>query len=394
MASWKSIMDLRSGSKKLYIYGAGQYGRDIYKALLRRNIAVDGFLVTTQESEVTSLFGLPVQEFKATLDPDIGIIVGVNRLKAPSIIKHLKSNKFSMKKVVLGWELFDKQVFPENSKSTDPAVEITTRIGCKVNCKFCPQNTLLHKYFENDANRASVMSMETFSKCLEKLPQDCAVLFCGMAEPLLNPECMDMIKLAVSSSRNVRLYTTLVDANVSLVEQLSEIPLEFIVLHLADKYGYASIPVSDEYYKIVDMLVNMKRKDGSPLVRMCFAQAEPDEKLLQICEGKYEVVTTMHDRAGHLNDPQLLKKNLSGPISCYESGSSLDHTVLLPDGTLLLCCMDYGMKHILGNLLENSYEELLNGHEMSKVKRGMLDEGIDILCRHCTYAQPYSATKT
>lgn len=391
MTNMENIRNLRSTSKKLYIYGAGQYGQTIYKALHRNQIAVDGFVVTAQEG-AASLFGLPILEFKTIKDSDIGIVVGVNRLNSVSIKKVLEANGFNMEKVVWGYELFNQQGVPgEGGEQNAPAIEITTRIGCKVNCRFCPQSTLIQKYFENNADRAAVMSFETFSECLKKTPQNCSIHFCGMSEPFLNPECMKMIKLAVSSGRTVNLCTTLVGADVSLVKQICEIPFGYIMLHLADKYGYANIPVSDEYYKMVEMLVNQKKEDGRPLVNMCNAQADPDERLLEICEGKYEILTTMMDRAGNLSDPQLVKKRcLSGPLSCGRYGPKLDHNILLPDGTLLLCCMDYGMKHVLGNLLEDSYEQILNGDEIARIKRGMCGEEGDILCRYCTSACPSS----
>lgn len=388
MTGWERIKDLRLACKKLYIYGAGLYGQNIYKILKKKNIAVDGFIVTVQEG-ATSLFGLPILEFKTIKDLDIGLIVGVNRKNAVDVKKTLESNGFNMKKVVWGYILIENQGVRGGYNQAVPTIEITTRIGCKVNCKFCPQNTLIQKYFENDADRPSVMSLDTFSECLKKIPQNCSILFCGMSEPFLNPECLSMIELAVSSGRTVDLYTTLVGADESLIEQLREIPFGFVALHLADRYGYANIPVSDEYYKMVYMLINMKRKDGRPFVNMCNAQAEPDEKILEICEGKYEILTTMLDRAGNLNDSKLFKKEcLSGPLLCGMCGPKLDHNILLPDGTLLLCCMDYGMKHVLGNLLENSYEEILNGSEAVRVKRGMFEEERDILCRHCSCAHP------
>lgn len=384
MTTWKNVKDLRSMSKKLYIYGAGQYGRDIYKALQRKSIDVDGFIATVQEG-ATSLFGLPVLEFKTIKDSDIGIVVGGNLKNTLDIKNVLELSGFNMERVAWGYDLINNQ--GTHGGYTTPTIEITTKIGCNVNCKFCPQSVLIQRYFENKSDRTSVMSLETFSKCLNKMPQNCLLMFCGMSEPFLNPECLEMIKLTVSSGRTVELYTTLVGADMSLVKQLCEIPVGFVTLHLADKYGYANIPVSDEYYRMVDMLINLKRKDGRPFVNVCNAQAEPDEKLLEICEEKYEILTTMHDRAGNLNDSQLIKNEyLSGPLSCSLCGPDLDHNVLLPDGTLLLCCMDYGMKHILGNLLESSYEEILNGTEIARIKRGMLGEGEDILCRHCTCA--------
>jgi hypothetical protein len=35
------------------------------------------------------------------------------------------------------------------------------------------------------------------------------------------------------------------------------------------------------------------------------------------------------------------------------------HNVMLPNGDVSLCCMDYGLKHILGNLYEQDYEEII-----------------------------------
>lgn len=388
MTNWESVKDLRAVSRKLYIYGTGHYGQDVYKILKKKNITVDGFIVTAREG-ATSLFELPVLEFKTVDEPDIGIVVGTNLQNAVSIKKVLDSSGFNMKRVVWGHELINNQGV--RGSYINPTIEITTRIGCKVNCKFCPQSALIQNYFKNDANRVSVMSLNTFSECLKKMPEDCEIMFGGMSEPFLNPECLDMIKCAVSSGKTIYLYTTLVGADMPLIEQLCEIPFDFVVLHLADKYGYANIPVSDEYYRMVKMLINLKKEDGKPFVNICNAQAEPDDKLLEICEGKYEVFTAMFDRAGNLNHPQLIKKEYpSGPLSCSLCGPKLDHNVLLPDGTLLLCVMDYGMKHILGNLLENSYEEIINGSEVMRIKHGMLEEGEDILCRHCSCAHPYS----
>lgn len=45
------------------------------------------------------------------------------------------------------------------------------------------------------------------------------------------------------------------------------------------------------------------------------------------------------------------------------------------------------MKHVLGNLTEQSYEEIMNGKEIDKIKAAINgDESIDILCRRCSSA--------
>lgn len=97
----------------------------------------------------------------------------------------------------------------------------------------------------------------------------------------------------------------------------------------------------------------------------------------------------MHDRAGNLDDDILISatRKRHGKISCSLCGQALNHNILLPDGRVLLCCMDYGMKHVLGNLLQQSYEEIINGSEMQRLKCAINgDESIDLLCRGCSSA--------
>ena len=62
----------------------------------------------------------------------------------------------------------------------------------------------------------------------------------------------------------------------------------------------------------------------------------------------------------------------------------MDHNVLLPDGTVLMCCMDYGMTGVFGNLFEQTYDEVINS-DTARFMRMKLDGG-ESLCRHCTNA--------
>lgn len=71
------------------------------------------------------------------------------------------------------------------------AMEITTRVGCKNMCVYCPQDKFIKAY----KKRSDVvqMSLDTFKTCLDKIPHNIHIHFSGMAEPWLNPNCTDMI---------------------------------------------------------------------------------------------------------------------------------------------------------------------------------------------------------
>lgn len=45
-------------------------------------------------------------------------------------------------------------------------LEITTTIGCRVNCRYCPQSLLLSRYYETDKNRKKFLDFEDYKKAL------------------------------------------------------------------------------------------------------------------------------------------------------------------------------------------------------------------------------------
>ena len=51
---------------------------------------------------------------------------------------------------------------------------------------------------------------------------------------------------------------------------------------------------------------------------------------------------------------------------------------------MTLCCNDFGMQHVLGNLLESTFFEIKEGMAYKNIRRQMLDvyDG-NILCRNC-----------
>ena len=94
-------------------------------------------------------------------------------------------------------------------------IEITTVIGCRVDCDFCPQPLLMDKYsIKNNVENINyvnpvMMSFETFKICIDKIPKRLLIIFIGFAEPFLNPECIKMIIYAHNSGHLVRVFSTL-----------------------------------------------------------------------------------------------------------------------------------------------------------------------------------------
>lgn len=386
----KDVKKLKEETKELYIYGAGFYGRDVYRVLERNGISIDGFLVTKQQKE-KNVFGLPVLVAKEIISRRVGIIIGLSDIYTEEVMEYLKQNCVVMEYVINGGRYITESGGREDLRRS-PTLEITPVLGCSVNCKYCPQDILIHKYFERNHSRKRIMTVEDFQIYLNHTPNNCDIMFAGMAEPYLNKDCIKMLTLACDAGRKVSLYTTLVGASEQDVKKTLELPIHYVTLHVADKYGYAHIPLTEEYYKNVEYFIDAKKKDGRPFVDFVNAQAEPNEKIAEICKGKFEIMSSVQDRAGNLEEDNLQRREhdleKGEKIMCCFCGPELTNNVVLPDGTVLLCNMDYGMQHVLGNLLLDDYETMRSGGELYRVFDGMNgNKDVDVLCRKCLLAR-------
>lgn len=384
----QEVNELREKTERIYIYGAGLRGKELCHILSRNGIVIDGFVVTKLEKKAEAL-GFSILPVESVMHDNVGIIIGLGDIYTEEVVKFLKEKNMDFSRVINGGKYISQDRGSKDLQD-NPTVEITTMIGCKVNCKYCPQTVLLQKYYENDKDRTNKMSVEDFKRFLKNTPDNCDFMFAGMVEPFLNPDCIEMLTLACEAGRNVSLYTTLEGATTEDIDKILKLPFQFVGLHVADEMNNAHITVTEEYYKNVERLINAEKENGEPFINDISAQANPLPRILEMCKGKYEVLVSLQDRAGNLEGTELAGRETmltTEKITCCFSGPKLNNHVVLPDGTLLLCNMDYGMKHVLGNLKENTYDEIRNGEEMQKVFRGINgDESIDLLCRKCLFA--------
>ena len=386
----KYIIEYCKKYKDVIIYGAGKIGKQLGKDILSKGINLNCYVVSSKNGQAEEVNGVKVECIEEIeINNNTGIILGAVSSKAGQMeekIKTLGRTDY----LILKQEYIDGIVRP----MVRPKVEITTEIGCKVNCKYCPQKLLISKYFKFDKKRTKRMSFETFKMCLDKVPQNTSIYFAGMVEPFQNPECMEMIRYTISKEGYVvAILTTAVGVTEAMAFELVKMPIEEFVLHVPDEDEYAKIPLTEEYWKVVSILLDAKKPNGENFIDSCSCQGHPLKAFMELNNGRVRVESFLHDRAGHLEneDNKLASctERLNGEIYCCFS-KKLDNNILLPDGTMVLCCMDYGLEYPIGNLCEMSYEDILGGGALSNIRKALLDDRIDVLCRNCTYAVEYS----
>lgn len=251
-------------------------------------------------------------------------------------------------------------------------LEISTVIGCKMNCDYCPQKVHVNNYVSK--SRVTEMTFHDFKKMLSTVPKDVDIEFAGMAEPWLNKWASDMVCYAFDQGYKVGVYTTTVGMSLTDVIRIHDLPFTHFTLHLPDADGIMRLRVEDKYLKILAKVLEVL-----DCQKMVIGKLHPlvEELTGPVRDGS----PGLFSRAGNLKTLAINKKK--GALQCSACGPKIDHNVLLPNGDVLLCCMDYSQEHVIGNLLDMGYSDLFKSPEYLRVMEGLKDENSNIICRKC-----------
>lgn len=194
-----------------------------------------------------------------------------------------------------------------------------------------------------------------------------------MCEPFTNKDCTEMILYAAMKGYPLALYTTLQGATMEDYEKLKWIQYEVVTIHLPDKDGRSHFNITDDYIYV------LRQWDCDNY--SCHGQI--DDRVRPHIKNR-NLITFMHDRAGNVEGRPHKSIDPNRSLYCITSGTAMDHNVLLPNGDVLMCCMDYGMTGVFGNLFEQSYEEVIHSDAANRM-RETLNKG-ESICRHCSNA--------
>ena len=274
-----------------------------------------------------------------------------------------------------------------------PVLEITTMAGCPLSCSFCPQDKLKSAYGKGN----KYLALEQFKAVLRKIPPHVQIDFSGMSEPWANPEATEMLSHALQRGHSIAVYTTLygmtlddADRTIDLLSAHRE-RIKIFCLHLPDRAGnMRGWKHSSEHETVLKKFLDFGKRG---ILRKFEAMTmdehgavHKDLEHLGITLGKWTGIS----RAGSLDVAAIGGQKLhhsprnANPVSCA-STPDYDHNVMLPNGDVVLCCMDYSLKHVIGNLFEQDYEELFASAEMDRIRAGNAAAGYSkcTICKSC-----------
>jgi hypothetical protein len=226
------------------------------------------------------------------------------------------------------------------------SLEVTTIIGCPGNCvKYCAQEVFLKRY----GSRAKVLTVENWSKIIKHIPVNIPIWFGAFSEPLLNPDFIQLAKIAYDHGNEIAMYTTLLGSTDKQIDELVKLDWKTIVIHLPDG-------------------IHLKKSsDVSYSNRLCKVLTEVANVQTMKMNKDFK---TIHREEILRNNPISDRK----VVCCSRDVFHIYQPTMLPDGIVQPCCVDMALNYPMGSLLTEDWETITA--RITKAKK------FD-LCRYC-----------
>jgi len=272
-------------------------------------------------------------------------------------------------------------------------------VGCPLKCTYCPQGPLLESY----GKAVKFMSLADFGTILGKVPKYVRIDFSGMSEPWANSQATDMLRLALGLNYHVAIYTTLWAMKdpgdvLGLLRGHSK-QIETLCLHLPDRHGnMRGFKPSERYKETLKAFLAFGRDEMEAWrfqVMTMDQHGGVHESLHDVIEWIPLYAWTGNTRAGNVDHDALATPSIEedvhhkSPVSCSYT-PFYDQNVVLPNGDVVLCCMDYSRRHRIGNLLTGDYKSLFVSDVMTRLRWENQSPNGSSLCKTCTRAVSYS----
>ena len=235
-------------------------------------------------------------------------------------------------------------------------LEVTTKIGCPVNCiKYCPQDLIVKEH------KSENMTVENFKKYIMTVPTGLPINFSGVCEPFANPNTLDMIEHA-AHNHPIRIFTTLVGLKPDQAQRLVKTPIQIMQIHLPDAQNNAKILITNEYLQTLKIV--LEGINNLTFMNMGGLFVSNNNENMHRCPDKVQrrtgkVICGLHDKPGY---------------------------GVLPNGDVYFCCMSRGLTDKVGSLKDNTYQELVLRH---KQIANTLQNDPNSTCHICTWGIPY-----
>ncbi len=287
------------------------------------------------------------------------------------------------------------------SKKENNYLEITVSPACPKLCDYCPQTAYITNYKKKFSNEDKVLKLDTIKQISKNVPNSTIIKWTGFTEPMDCKEFDLSVQFMFENGYKQQISTTLLGRENSQKYYLENLEKFFQhTLHLPDDKKLMKGKFDDKYRvfvenviiklikKNIDFSIFLIGEDFHPLIQNTINNLVDKFDLSdKVIKAKY-----LNTRASSI-DPnkfglkQTTKKNSEkGGYFC--SYQRLNQGVLLPNGKVAMCCQDYGLETIIGDLKIQSIDEIYTSIENDKNWRIKFINGTFSPCNKCEHYSP------
>ena len=269
-------------------------------------------------------------------------------------------------------------------------VEITNL--CNRNCSFCP-GTL---------REPRMMTADEFRTIAEKLTGVTGYLYYHlMGEPLTHPQLPEMIAIASELGFKSQITT-----NGTLLQQRGQALIDAKVHKVNLSVHSFEEGTNEDYVNYINSCLDFAdraSRAGIIVVLRLWNQGCDEGRnisTLDLTRAKFPWAWTEEPRATRIRDKLYLEHGdrFDWPDLGAEDGGSAgfchglrDHFGILSDGTVVPCCLDHNGDILLGNIFEQSIEDIMNAPRARAIVEGFSRrKAAEELCRKCGYARRFN----
>lgn len=277
----------------------------------------------------------------------------------------------------------------------------TTNI-CNLSCNFCPKTS----------RELGFMSVDNFKIIIDKIKGYTNHIYLHlMGEPLLNKNLEEFLNVAKKENLHINITSngTLINNAKDIIINSNAVRQINISLH-----SFEANDNNIDFYKYLnDILdfINEANKKSDTICALRLWNIDTDElkanndlnsKILKLIEDKlnisFSIFEALKEKRGiKLKDRVYL--NMAEKFSWPSSEISIiseevfcyglrDQIGILLDGTVVPCCLDSEGKIPLGNIFNESLDEIINSKRALDIYNGFSNrKAVEELCKRCGYAK-------
>ena len=277
-------------------------------------------------------------------------------------------------------------------------VSLEAHTVCNQACYFCPVSIAPREdhFMPTELYERIVGELSAYRDTIE------GVAMINYNEPTLDKRFVDQVRTLREAGLPPAVLTNGTGLTRKRVDAIIEMGgLHYLSINLStlDRGKYTSDRAGDHLAAVLQNVDYMADKPVAQTMEVVVLGTDDDrhrsdyEEIRERFRGsRFDVKTyEVMDRAGLLQIGQKPADPHQQLCGCQNLGSRpLQHLHITPHAKVVLCCEDYDEKYIVGDLNEESVEDVLTGDRLALLRRwvyGVEEAPEDFICRKCIYAR-------